>query len=176
MIRNILDGVGNIIGTLDLPANTPEDVWQAALSPFVTPPPVPTPPKVMESNALSATNSVTTSSANPFPVGGMVKIPTAGKYVVLFSGSIFTGGASAQGEFGIYVDGILVPETRRDISCNLTLLGGLVTVSLNAIGVGTYTGTQLILNGAQMVDIRFKSNNGGTIGFNERTMILMKVE
>lgn len=176
MIRNILDNLGHVIGTLDLPASTSEADWSAALSIYANPAAAPAPLKLINSIVLSGTSSVTTSSGTPATVSGMTYAPSAGKYVIFFSGSIYTDGASAKGEFGIYVDGVLVAETRRDISCNLSLLGGLVTISLNAIGVGTYTGTQVTLNGAQVIDVRFKSNNGGTIGFLERTMIVMKVE
>lgn len=172
--RNILDSNHIIVGQLSLPVGTAEAIWTAkitAYSQLV----VNIIGDIIGTISLNSANQTTTSSATASVIGGMTATPDPGKYVALFSGSIFTGGASAVGEFGVYVDGVLLPETRRDISCNLQLLGGLVTVSLNSIGVGTYTGTQVTLNGTNTIDIRFKSTNGGTIGFKERVFTLIKV-
>lgn len=173
--RNILDSTGAIIGTMDFPSGTTEDVIAAALAPYA----LATPPKlsatVVGTVMVSAVGAISTSSSTPTTLSGMTIKPPSGTYIVQFNGSITTNGASAIGTFGIYVNGTLLPETNRPISCNLQLLGGLVTVSLNAIGVGTFTGTQLTVDGTQTVDIRYLSTNGGTIGFNERVMTLMKV-
>lgn len=139
----------------------------AALDPYTVPP--------IETDSVSATSTVTTSSSTAAVVGSMTRTPDAGKYIAYFSGGIYTAGAGAQGEFGIYKNGTLIPETKRPISCNLQLLGGLVSVSLNNIGVGTYTGTEISVNGTDVVDVRFRSVNGGTLGFGERTFTLIKV-
>lgn len=173
--RNILDSIGNVIGTLTLSDTAPESDWTAALSSYVTPPAAPSSGLNLQTYTVSGSGATTTSSANAATVGTMTHTPMAGVYSASFSGSIFTDGASAQGEFGIYVDGVLLPETRRDIKCNLTLLGGLVSISLNAIGVGTNTQTEIRLDGSQVIDVRFKSNNGGTIGFNERVFTLTRL-
>lgn len=172
--RNILDNFGNVIGTLTLSDSTTESQWSAALAPYSSIPTLPV-AKILDCYNISDSNQVTTSSSNPAVINGMTKKPDLGTYIILFNGSIYTDGASATGEFGIYIDGVLISETRRDISCNLTLLGGLVTISLNAIGVGTYTGTRVDLNGSQTIDVRFRSTNGGTIGFKEKVLTLLKV-
>jgi hypothetical protein len=176
MTRNILDLNGIVIGQLTLPDETTEDVWTAALAPYAAPVSDPAEHALIDTIILSEASNVTTSSGTAATVGALSSKPVAGTYVVDFTGNAFTGGASAQGEFGIYVDGVLLAETRREFKCNLTLLGGLVTISLNSIGVGTCTGTQVALNGNQTVDVRFKSNNGGTIGFSERVLKLMRVK
>lgn len=175
-IRNILDSLGNIIGTIDLGDSASEGQYTAALAPYALPS-VPVPSSGLDLKTYLATGSgaITTSSSTPATVGSMTQTPMAGTYAADYSATIFTDGASAQGEFGIYVDGVLLPETRRDIKCNLTLLGGLVTVSLNSIGVGTNTTTEVVLNGHQTIDVRFKSSNGGTIGFNERVFRLTRL-
>lgn len=173
--RNILDPQGQTIGTLSFPVGTSENIWTQQLAHYASIH-LPFSLEKLSVIPITASGSVTTSSASPATVGGMTKVPEAGTYVAQFSGSIFTAGASAVGEFGIYVNGVLIPETRRDISCNLTLLGGLVTVSLNSIGVGTFTGAQVALDGTQTIDVRFRSTNGGTIGFSDRSFILMKVK
>jgi hypothetical protein len=41
MIRNILDYQGNILGQLELPDDTPEEIWTQKLSPYAKPPPSP---------------------------------------------------------------------------------------------------------------------------------------
>lgn len=174
--RNVLNSIGTIIGTCTLVATTPESIWSQVLAPYA----LASVPNVITVNVptttVSASSSVTTSSSSPTLVGGMTIKPAAGTYVAQFNGGIYTAGASAIGEFGIYVNGTLVAETRRDISCNLQLLGGLVTVSLNAIGVGTYTGSEIVLDGTQTVEVKFRSTNGGTIGFVERVLTLLKVK
>ena len=174
--RNVLDSLGNVIGTLTLPDTTTEDQWTAALSIYsATFTPI-SGLQVIGTKSVSATGTVTTSSGTATVISGMSIQPAKGKYLVFFNGSIYTAGASAVGEFGIYVDGTFLQETRRDVSCNLTLLGGLVTVSVNAIGVGTCTGTEVVMDGSKTIDVRFRSTNGGTIGFNERTLNLLKVQ
>jgi hypothetical protein len=175
-IRDILDSQGNIIGTLSLPEGTPEEVWTAKLAEYSAVQQSSEVPNILDTLNLNASGQVTTSSTTPATVNGMSVVPTAGTYLIFFNGNIYTDGASAKGQFGIYVNDVLLPETRRDISCALTLLGGLVSISLNAIGVGTNTGTQVELDGNDTVDIKFKSNNGGTIGFSERVMTLIRVK
>lgn len=173
--RNVLNSLGDVIGTLTLPDSTTEDQWTAALAPYAaaasSPPVLP----YLKTIVKTATDSVTTSSSTPATVSGMTDQPEAGTYMVDFNASISTGGASASGKFGIYVDDVVVSETLRPISCNLVLLGGLVTISLNNIGLGTKTGSEIVLNGSQTIDIKYFSTNGGTIGFAERVFTLIKV-
>lgn len=171
--RNILDNLGNVIGTMTLPDGSSEDTWSQSLGNYSSTV-INLPKSILNTTLLTASSNVTVSTSTALTVGGMTAKPTKGKYIAMFSGSISTNGASATGEFGFYVDDVLLSETKRPISCNLQLLGGLVTVSLNTIGVGTNTSTEVSLNGNQTIDVKFKSTNGGTIGFNERTMILIR--
>lgn len=174
--RNILDPQSNVIGTLTLPDTTPESTWTSVLANFGIPGLPFIIPSILSTLNINASSAVTTSSSTPAVIDSMTAKPSVGTYLAFFSGSISTSGVSANGEFGIYVDGVQLVETRRPISCALSLLGGLVSVSLNSIGVGTYTGTQVTLNGNQTIDVRFKSSNGGTIGFNERSLMLLQVK
>lgn len=174
--RNILDGSSAIIGTLTLPTTTSEPEWALKLALYTVSGLSINVEDILETLLSNATSAVTTSSSTASVIGGMTSTPVAGTYLAFFSGNVKTDGASAKGEFGIYVDGVQLTETRRDVSCALTLLGGLVSVSLNTIGVGTYTGTKVQLNGNNTLDVRYKSNNGGTIGFNERSLMLIKVK
>lgn len=172
--RNILDPLSNIVGTLTLPDGTAESEWTRLLGQYSSPPATII-PSILGTTTVSATSTATTSSGTTSIIPGMTLMTASGKYIALFNGNIYTSGASSKGEFAIYVDGVIVTETKRAISCNLTLLGGLVTVSLNEIGVGTYTGTELNLTDNQVVTVQFRSTNGGTIGFAERVFTLMKV-
>lgn len=175
-IRNILDSLGNVVGSLTLPDETTEAQWEAALGPYaIAIPEAPNTSVNILTYKVQSTANVTTSSGTAATVGGMTIVPQAGVYQARFNGGIYTDGASAKGEFGIYINGVLLSETRRDISCNLSLIGGLITISLNAIGVGTVTETEIYLDGTQTIDVRFRSLNGGTIGFSERVFTLMRV-
>lgn len=173
--RNILNNLGQVVGQLTLPDETTEDQWTAALTPYAQEPQIPLPAPVLKTTTKTALDSISTSSSQPSTLGNMSDTPEAGTYIAWFNGSITTNGASASGKFGFYVDGVALQETIRPVSCNLQLLGGLVTISLNTIGVGTYSGTQITLNGTQTIDVRYFSTNGGTIGFGERVMTLIKV-
>lgn len=175
IIQNILDSVGTVIGTLSFPDGTDSGIVSAAVAQYtIATPPIPA-SSIIASNTFKQTSAVSTSASTPVALSGMSWTPPAGVYIVNFSGSINTNGASAVGTFGIYSNGTLVAETNRPISCNLSLLGGLVTISLNAIGVGTFTSTQLTLDGSTSIDVRFNSTNGGTIQFSERVLTFMKV-
>ncbi len=172
--RNILDTLGNVIGSLELDSGLSEAIWTEKLNEYsqtVTN----SLRTIVATQNITASSTTTTSSSSAAVISGMERNLTAGKYLATFTGNIYTAGASATGEFGIYLNGSLIANTRRDIFCNLTLLGGLVTVSLNAIGVGTTTGTELTVNENDLVDVRFRSTNGGTIGFKERSLTLIKV-
>jgi hypothetical protein len=173
--QNILDSLGAVIGTLSFPDGTDQSTINATLALYAQSSPTPLVVEEITTTVLSQLSNTTTSAASPTVMAGMSLVPPAGTYIVSFSGSVNTGGASASGTFGIYVNGSLLPETNRPISCNITLLGGLVTISVNSIGVGTYTGTQITLDGNSTLDIRFASTNGGTIGFTERVLTLIQV-
>lgn len=170
--RNILDTLGNVIGSLTLPDGTSENTWTQELSMYsnVT---VNTPRTNIITQTVSATATITNSTSTLATLLSIV--PQAGTYLADFNASINTGGASATGEFGIYVNGSLLVETKRPISCNLQLLGGLVSISLNNIAIGTNTATEITLDGTQTVEVKFKSTNGGQIGFAERVLTLIKV-
>lgn len=172
---NILDVNNNIIGTLQFPDGTDQGTINAALAMYAASTPSPVMVQNLSTIVITETTSTTTSSSTMTTMAGMTLVPPAGTYMINFSGSVNTGGASASGTFGIYVNGVLLPETNRPVSCNITLLGGLVTVSVNSIGIGTFTGTQVTLNGTQTLDVRFNSTNGGTIGFTERVLTLLQV-
>lgn len=174
MIQNILDSLGNTIGTLTVDDLTPAETVQSLLGLYSSPFNL-SEVRVLASYNASATGSVTTSSQVVSIIGGMTLVPPKGEYVVIYSGDINTSGVNAAGQYGIYKDAVLVDDTRRSVSCSLSLLGGLVSISLNAIGVGTYTGTRVSVDGANVLDVRFNSANGGTIGFGNRSFMALKV-
>lgn len=122
----------------------------------------------------SATNLVSTSSSSFSVVGSMTVTPPAGDYLIFFGTKANTSGVNAQSEYGIYIGGILVPETKRELSCSLSLLG-IITVSVNTIGVEARTSSKVSVNGTQSIDVRFRSINGVSIAFGERSLTLVKV-
>lgn len=175
MIQNILDTLGNVIGTLEVSDDTPAATVQQLLNLYSNPVQY-SDIKILASYQAIAVAPVTTSSTAASVVTSMSIQPTQGQYLIFFSGDISTNGANAAGQFGIYKDAVLYAETQRSINCNLTLLGGLVSISLNTIGVGTYTGTLVTVEGNNTIDVRFNSTNGGTIGFGKRNLIGIKIQ
>lgn len=173
--QNILDSLGNVIGTLSFPDGTDSGTISAAVALYASATAVAISVPSLNTITTSLTTSITNSASTPMVAIATPAFAPKGTYIVQFSGSVNTGGSSASGTFGIYVNGGLLPETNRPISCNLTLLGGLVSVSVNQIGIGTYSGTQIVLDGNSTLDVRFASSNGGTLGFTERVLTLIKV-
>lgn len=174
--RNIVNGSAQIIGTLKLPAGTAEAIWTVLLAfhgGLISSIPA---SDDIDTLVLTGSGSVTTSSGQPSLVPGMTAKPTAGSWLIFFNGSASTNGANAAGSFGLYKDGVLITETKRDISCQLQLLGGLVSISLNTIAVGTYSGGKVIVDGTNTIELKYLSSNSGTIGFSDRTMMLIKVK
>lgn len=123
---------------------------------------------------VSSTSVVSTSSTTMALVGSMTVTPPAGSYLIFFGAKANTSGVNAQSEYGIYVGGTLVPETKRELSCSLTLLG-VITVSLNTIGVEARTSSRISVDGTQTVEIKFRSVNGVAVSFGERSLTLVRV-
>lgn len=123
-------------------------------------------------NDTSTNSSSSTTYAN---LTGMTATPVAGTYFVIFNGHATTSGASAGGLFSLAVAGSTQADSVREISCNLTLLGGLVTVSLFTIGSSMSCVSRIVVNGSQAITAQFKSSTGGTINVQEKTMTLIRV-
>lgn len=173
--RTVLNNSGQTIGQLSLPVGTSEQIWALKIAQYAALVGPYSPSDSINSLVLTGSTPVTTSSATPSLVSGMTIKPAPGSYLVFFNGSASTNGANASGSFGLYLNGILISETKRDISCQLQLLGGLVSISLNTIAVGTYSGGKVTMDGTNTLELRYFSANGGTIGFSDRTMMLIKV-
>lgn len=117
-------------------------------------------------------SSTSTSYAN---ITTMTSTPASGTYLVIFNGHATTTGASAGGLFAIAVAGSVQSDSIREVSTNLTLLGGLVTISVNTIGASVTCITKVTVNGSQAITAQFKSTNGGTINIQERNLTLTKI-
>lgn len=124
---------------------------------------------------VSDTSNQTTTSASYTNITGMTSTPASGTYLVIFNGKASTSGASAGGSFSIAVAGSTQTDSVRDISCNLVLLGGLVTISVNTIASSMTCVSRVTVNGSQAITAQFKSNTGGTISVTEKNMTIMKV-
>lgn len=117
----------------------------------------------------------TTTSTTYANLTGMTATPTAGTYLVIFNGHATTSGASAGGFFSLALAGTTVADSVREISANLVLLGGLVTVSLNTIGSSMTSISKITVTGSQAVTAQFKSSSGGTINVQEKNMTFIRV-
>jgi len=117
---------------------------------------------------LTATGSITTTSATFATVGSMTTTPTAGTYLLQFNADASINNDS-NGDFTVYVDGSEVTLHRRNLG---SVASGATTASVNApvtiIGVVT-------CNGSQVVEIRYRENSGGTLTVTNRSLILTPV-
>lgn len=124
---------------------------------------------------VSSTSSQNTTSTTYANINSMTLTPAAGNYLVIFNGRASTSGASAGGLFGIAVAGSLQADSVREVSTNLTLLGGLVTISLNTVAASVTCVSLVTVNGSQAITSQFKSTTGGTINIGERNLTVLKI-
>ena len=122
----------------------------------------------------SATALAQTTSNTFTLIPGMSITPPAGKYVVLFNGSIRTTGVNTEAEFGIFLNGTLITNSNRSFRNTANILG-LVTLSTNNSANGSSSITFIATNGSQAVDVRFRSLGGGGIQVGERTLNIIRV-
>lgn len=128
----------------------------------------------LDTSYLSSTSTASTSSSSFSLVGGMTITPPSGDYLVFFGAKANTSGVNAQSEYGIFIDGVIVAETKRELSCTLSLLG-IITISLNTIGVEARTSSKVTVNGSQSIEIKFRSVNGVSVSFGEKSLTIVRV-
>jgi hypothetical protein len=100
--------------------------------------------------------------------------PPAGRYLVLFNGSIGTSGVNTEAEVAIYVGGSVVSSSVREIR-NTTNIIGLITLSTNNSSAGSLSAATVTVNGSQAVDARMRRISGGSVQIGERVLVLVKI-
>lgn len=123
-------------------------------------------------NDISTQTTTSTTYAN---ITNMTSTPASGTYFVIFNGHATTSGASSSGLFALALAGSIQTDSVREISSNLILLGGLVTISTNTIGCSMTCVSKITANGSQAITAQFKSTAGGTINIQEKSLTLLKV-
>lgn len=124
--------------------------------------------------SVTSTSNQTSTSTTYANINTMTLTPAAGTYLVTFNGRASTSGVSAGGLFALAIGGVIQTDSVREVSCNITLLGGLVTVSVNTVANSVTCLSVLTVNGSQTITAQFKSTTGGTINIGERTMYIVR--
>ncbi len=130
---------------------------------------------ILNTERSTGSSGLTRSAQTFSQISGMVKTPAAGRWLVIFNARAVTTGASTQGEFQIYKNDIAIVETLQEVSCNLVLLGGLVTISLNTVGGNATCIGDVLCNGTDVIDVKWRSANGGTVAVSSRVLYMVKV-
>jgi len=122
----------------------------------------------LNATSLTATSSVSTTSATYSTISGMTTTPAAGTYLVSFNCN--AGLASdTSGDIGVFIAGTEQTIFTRRLSINAT---GLVGAAAD-FEVVFSTISFITVNGSQAVDIRFRENGGGTLTITERVLTLI---
>lgn len=117
---------------------------------------------------LTATGAVSTTSNTFSTVGSMTTTPAAGTYLVFFTASANITNDS-NGDFSLFINGTERSVCRRNIEC---LASGATAGEVS----GSIAITTIVtVNGAEVVDIRYRENNAGTLSVTERQMIFMRI-
>lgn len=114
---------------------------------------------------ISATATVTTTSATFGVVGSMTTTPVAGTYKLDFTCSAGLSANTSTADFGVFIAGVEKASCRRTIG----------TGSNAAVQSSVAISTVVTLNGAQVLTIQFRENNSATLTVYAREMILTPI-
>lgn len=124
---------------------------------------------------LTATSTVTTSSATFSVISGMTTTPIAGTYLIQYSGSMaITSGVNGSAEIAIFQNGTVVTHTTRTMSLTVALALGLIGTAAVAPS-GSDTTAIVTLNGSETIDVRFRSVSGDPFRCTSRSMQIIKI-
>lgn len=115
----------------------------------------------------SATVDVTTTSTTDVLVTGMTLTPPAGTYLVWFSGGADHSAQSVAVVVSIYVGGVLKTDSVRS---PVPRFNGVGANTLTPIAV---TNGRVTVNGAQAIEIRWKTASG-TATMHQRTLNILR--
>lgn len=118
-------------------------------------------------NKVTSSSSSSTTSPMYVIIPDMSIIPSAGTYFVTFSSSGSGTSTGADLEYSIYVAGVIIPHSARKMNINGDLITSNYVTSMHTQDIIT-------VNGAQSINIMFKTNSGTFTVF-ERSMILMRL-
>lgn len=119
---------------------------------------------------ISASGSVTTTSATYAVITSMTTTPVAGTYLVIFTGS-HNIGTDTNGDFSIFVNA--VQDTTAQ--CNVAIDAAGVLGAAASQGDSVTLITTATVNGSQAINVRFRENGGGTLGITTRKLIIIPI-
>ena len=123
-------------------------------------------PTTEKVSALSDTN---TTSATYVVVDSMTITPPAGTYLVMFSssGHLTPGSKDVSAYYAIHKDGVLQGTSERRFHN--------MSGHTHAYDAAFYTQEEVVVNGSEAIEARYKVGAGETFNMHERSMILIKV-
>ena len=126
--------------------------------------------KVLGLNATSitATSSVTTTSATYSIITSMQTTPAAGTYLLSFNCNASIGNDTS-GDIAVFVGGTEQTIFTRRVAIDAAGFIGAVASMETVFSTISF----ITVNGSQQVDIRFRENGGGTLGVSERVLTLI---
>lgn len=116
---------------------------------------------------VTATTQASTTSATYEVMTSMTSTPTAGTYLVMFSGSGYGSVSGQESQYAIHVDGTIEQHTERDFIFQQINNADSLRRTLHTQAVVT-------VNGSQAIDIRWLTSTG-VFYAEERSLILLKV-
>lgn len=119
-------------------------------------------------NSVTATSTITTTSATDSAVGSMTLTPPAGTYIVLFDTYVQSTAGGNSISVSLYTGGTKNGNTPRTIQ--------FPTATLIDTGYPFYIGTQaqgVVVNGSQALVIEWNTN-GGTASMFNRTLTVIR--
>lgn len=107
-------------------------------------------------NDVSATNTITTTSATDTLMTGMTLTPVAGNYLVLFSASLRGGNDDSSITGSIYAGGTFQAGSQRQVVANVS--GGLSNPNTNTVSITSFS--VVTVNGSQAIEGRWRRASG----------------
>lgn len=115
--------------------------------------------------SLSATGSITSTSATYTTMTSITTTPAAGTYLALFSCTAALS-TDSSGDISLHVAAVEQTATTRAIQVNTGTVNTNMTTTLAFMHI-------VSVNGSQVVDVRFRENGAATMTVTQRELILI---
>ena len=125
----------------------------------------------LTNSETSATNNITTTSGTYVLMTGMTLTPAAGKYLVLFSASVFDGSDDSTITTSIYAGGTL--QTGSETQTEPNVSGGISNPNSTTMSATTFS--IVTVNGSQAIEGRWR-RSAGTAGASYRHLKAIRIE
>jgi len=125
---------------------------------------------------VTSTTIWSTTSSSFITINGMTTTPSAGTYYISFSSTIATSKSSTKAIFSVFNNNIETVHSRRMFSDGRSNNGSDSEDQDNDL-YEDVVGTQSIetVNGSQLIEIRVRKENSGSIKYKHRNLVLIKL-